>query len=79
MRKAASFVRFMQELIMFRVSNKEGERERRARGEIVIPHVTKKSRRVQNRMGWISTLAAAAATATSYYSYSALKICLKVW
>ena len=71
MRKAASFVRFMQELIMFRVSNKEGERERRARGEIVIPHVTKKSRRVQNRMGWISTLAAVAAAdaATSYYSY----------
>ena len=72
MRKAASFVGFMQELIMFRVSNKEGEREGRARGEIVIPHVTKKSRRVQNQMGWISTLAAVAAAAdaaTSYYSY----------
>ena len=51
----------MQELIMFRVSNKEAERAGGSeRGEIVIPRVVRSNLeeptdgRVQNLIGWIS-------------------------
>ena len=82
MRKALKEERFMQELIMFRVSNKEAERAGGSeRGEIVIPRVVRSNLeeptdgRVQNLIGRKSTLAAAAAAAadTSYRPYISMQ------
>ena len=72
-----SSVLFMQELITFRVSNKEEGKAGRgaARGEIVIPQVSKKRatptttpRAESDGMGWNGYPSALADDGASYYS-----------